>query len=229
MLIMSQAVSVAKEFVKLSLSGGEKDPLTNLRLQKLLYYAQAWSLVVRQSELFSDDLHAAATGPVVPTVFQKLAGASNDGPIPPMAFADVAELSEQEAEFVIGVWEAYKQFSATELSRLTLQDQPWKRARGDRPPAEGAQDTISVNELEEFFATRPMPAPFAAYYHEMRKREELAEKQLTELAPLDAGRLVAAASSVTPQADLRLQWGLILWRSGISAARSQKGSAITFR
>lgn len=31
--------------MKLSLSGPEKDPLTNLRLQKLLYYAQAWSNV----------------------------------------------------------------------------------------------------------------------------------------------------------------------------------------
>ena len=61
---MSQLLAVAKLLVELSLSGDEKDPVTNLRLQKLLYYSQAWSLVIRGSELFSDDIEAWCWGPV---------------------------------------------------------------------------------------------------------------------------------------------------------------------
>ena len=45
-LPMRHPLPLAKELAKLSLSGDERDPLTSLRLQKLLYYAQAWSLVM---------------------------------------------------------------------------------------------------------------------------------------------------------------------------------------
>ena len=55
---MFRVLSVAKELVRLSFAGDEKDPLTNLRLQKLLYYAQAWSLVLRESELFPEEIEA---------------------------------------------------------------------------------------------------------------------------------------------------------------------------
>ncbi len=53
---MSHLFSLAKELVKLSLAGEEGDPLTHFRLQKLLYYAQAWSVVLRETELFQEEI-----------------------------------------------------------------------------------------------------------------------------------------------------------------------------
>src|SRR5690348_4499790 len=87
-LPVSQVFSVAKELVRLSLSGDEKDPLTNLRLHKLLYYAQAWSLVLRESELFSDDLQAWRCGPVVPAVYHKVPDGQSGTVISANVFAD---------------------------------------------------------------------------------------------------------------------------------------------
>src|SRR4051812_2400511 len=73
---MSSARSVAKELVRLSLGGPVPDPLTTYRLQALLYYAQAWSLVLRDSEIFPDDIHGGADGPGVPAVAEADATAS---------------------------------------------------------------------------------------------------------------------------------------------------------
>jgi uncharacterized phage-associated protein len=199
---VSQALSVAKELVTLSLAGDEKDPLTNLRLQKLLYYAQAWSLIVRESELFSDEIQAWRHGPVVPTVFRNLPDGHGANQINSNAFATVPDLQGDEAEFVRRVWEAYNQYSALQLSRMTHQEMPWRNAWGERPVDGTGNDPISIDHLEDFFGNQTMPAPLAAYGHERRKREEEAERELAELLPLDVCRLMAGASSFTKPASL---------------------------
>lgn len=199
---MSQVLSIAKALVKLSLSGDESDPLTNLRLQKLLYYAQAWSLVIRETELFSDELEAWRHGPVVPAVYHRLPDDHGANPIPPDAFATAPDLEGDDAEFVRRVWEGYNPYSALQLSKMTHGELPWRKAWGDRPRDGTGNDPISVLDLEDFFGKQTTPAPLAAYGHELRKREEEeAERALAELAPLDAGRLKAVATSVTRPAS----------------------------
>ncbi len=199
---MSQVWSVAKEFVKLSLSGDEPDPLTNLRLQKLLYYAQAWSLVLRESELFSDELEAWRHGPIVAAVVHALSDGPGVNPIPSEAFAAAPDLQGEAAALVRCVWEAYNPYSALQLSNMTRAETPWRNAWNDRPTEESGAEPISVIDLEDFFSKQTMPAPLAAFSHELRKRTEQAERELAELAPLDAGRLTAAAKSFTPPTNV---------------------------
>ena len=62
---MSSARSVAKELVRCSLSEQVPDPLTYSRLQALLYYAQGWSLVLRNSEFFPEEIVYTPDGPAV--------------------------------------------------------------------------------------------------------------------------------------------------------------------
>ena len=197
---MSQVLSLAKELVKLSLSGNERDPLTNLRLQKLLYYAQAWSLVIRESELFSEEIEAWRYGPVVPKVYHALPDCRRANTIPADSFADAPNLEAEEAEFVKSVWEAYDQYSARALSRMTHAETPWKKAWGDRPIDGHGSEPIRIDDLEEFFGKQSVPAPLAAYAHELRRREEEAKQKLREIAPLDVERLKAAAKSWTSSA-----------------------------
>lgn len=45
-------------------------PITNLHLQKMLYYAQGFSYAITGHELFSDDIYAWKYGPAVPDVYQ---------------------------------------------------------------------------------------------------------------------------------------------------------------
>lgn len=197
---MSQALSLAKELVKLSLAGEELDPLTNLRLQKLLYYAQAWSLVIRESELFSEEIQAWRHGPVVPKVYYALPNDQGADCIHPVFFEDAPSLDKEDAIFVRSVWEAYNQYSALKLSRMTHEERPWQKAWGGRPLDGTGTDPIQVDDLEDYFGKQTMPAPLAAYYHDLRKREEEATRRLLDMPALDTNRLKAAAVSHTPAA-----------------------------
>jgi uncharacterized phage-associated protein len=197
---VAQVFSVAKEFVRLSLLGDEKDPLTNLRLQQLLYYAQAWSLVLREAELFSDDLQAWRWGPVVPAVYHQLPDGQGANVLSEKAFADVPDVQGDEAEFVKCVWEAYNGYSALQLSRMTREEPPWRKAWESRPGDGGGDGPISIDDLEDYFGRQAVPAPLAAYYHNRRKKEQEAERSLAGLAPLDPARLQSAATSFTPAA-----------------------------
>ena len=71
---MTHALNVARYLIKLAGSGAERDPLTNLRLQKLLYHAQGWHLAVFGRPLFPDQLEAWPQGPVVPDVYRMFEG-----------------------------------------------------------------------------------------------------------------------------------------------------------
>jgi uncharacterized phage-associated protein len=195
-------LSVAKELVRLSFAGDEKDPLTDLRLQKLLYYAQAWSLIIRASELFPEEIQAWCWGPVVPVVYRALLDGQGASQVSPAAFEDAPDLPSEDAEFVRSVWEAYNQYSALKLSRMTHEETPWLRAWGNRP-ADGTgtgNGPIQVEDIEDYFGKQAVPAPLAAYSHELRKKEAAAARRLAAMPPLDVGRLTSSSTSFTPAA-----------------------------
>ena len=206
---MFRAFSVAKELVKLSFSGEEIDPLTNLRLQKLLYYAQAWSLVLRESELFPEQIEAWRWGPVVPVVYNELSNGQGASQIPPDIFVDSPDLPPEEAELVRSVWDAYNSYSALRLSRMTHAETPWLRAWGQRPTdgTGSGNDPIEVDELEDYFGKQAVPAPLAVYRYELRKREEAAEKELATFPRLDSSRLKPLSKSYTPAAKVLYRIG----------------------
>jgi uncharacterized phage-associated protein len=196
-------LSVAKELVRLSFAGDEKDPLTALRLQKLLYYAQAWSLIIRESELFPEDIEAGRWGPVIPVVCQQLPDGLGANQLSPEMFAQVPDLPPEDVEFVQSVWEAYNQYSPLKLSRMTQEETPWLRAWGDRTTdgTEKEYHPIQVQDLEDYFGNQAIPAPLAAYRHELQKREEEARTRLATMPPLDVNQLTTASRTYTPAAS----------------------------
>lgn len=48
--------------------------MTSMKLQKIVYYCQAWSLAWDDEPLFDEDFQAWANGPVCPELFQKYKG-----------------------------------------------------------------------------------------------------------------------------------------------------------
>jgi uncharacterized phage-associated protein len=201
-ITVSQALSVAKELFELSFAGDEPDPLTNLRLQKLLYYAQAWSLIIRESELFPEDLEAWRHGPVVPAVYRTFPDGQGAKYITPEIFETVPNLHPMIAEFVERVWESYKQHSALQLSKMTHEESPWRKAWGERTKDDIGNDPILMEDLEAYFASQSVPGPLAEYEHRRRKQEEEAERVLAELPPLDADCLRKMSKSHSPSVAL---------------------------
>ncbi|TQS42908.1 DUF4065 domain-containing protein [Cryptosporangium phraense] len=129
---------------------GEDPGLTNLKLQKLLYYAQGHYLGEHGKPLFSDEIQAWAHGPVVPNEYHRLKhfGA---GPIDTeRAVAESFDWDDYRdvEQHLIKVWNTYAKYAAWALRQRTHSERPWKEAfdRGEW------NMVISQDALREFFA-----------------------------------------------------------------------------
>lgn len=129
----------------------DPDYLTNLKLQKLLYYIQGWHLAQTGQPAFAEEVQAWREGPVVPEVYQAY---KNLGTHPIVdAPARQPRLTDDLRDIVEQVWERYKAFSGYELSDMTHSESPWRETRGDAPPsAPGAKRIPQESLAREFRA-----------------------------------------------------------------------------
>src|SRR5580704_766118 len=99
----------------ISLSHGYQNPVTNLKLQKLLYYAQAWYLALYKTPLFDDEFQAWVHGPVIPDIFRRYR--HYKWTALPIEFSSDAGYEFQP--HLEEVWKVYGGFTAFDLERLT--------------------------------------------------------------------------------------------------------------
>lgn len=143
-LRMTTASNVAKYFLTLS-QPDEGDYISNLKLQKLVYYAQGFHVALFNKPLFDEPIHAWEHGPVVKSLYHEYKEyGSNAIPIP-VGFDCAAHFSNDELELLNEVWNVYGQFSAWKLRNMTHEEPPWKEA------VEGAE--ISRDSLRSYFKT----------------------------------------------------------------------------
>lgn len=72
------AVAVANAFIQRALNGDIPE-LTPMKLQKLMFYAQSWSLKIYDAPIFDDFFAKWRYGPVIPSLYHKVKmyGANN--------------------------------------------------------------------------------------------------------------------------------------------------------
>ena len=149
---MARAIDVARCLVNLAVCEDEPDTLTHLRLQKLLYYCQAWSLAKRDRPLFPEPIEAWSSGPIVIDIYRRF---SDQGMVPiyPESFdpEDESEIDPEESHFVVSVWEAYKGFSASKLRDMTHEEDPWIQAREGYGPAQRCEVEIKPEAIRDYF------------------------------------------------------------------------------
>jgi len=114
--------------------------ISTMKLQKLVYYCQAWSLVWDEEPLFPESIKAWANGPVVGELFFQLKGLftvnEND-----LLIGNYKKLNEVQIETIDAVIEHYGDKSAQWLITLSHMEDPWRNAR------EGLQDGIRSNRI----------------------------------------------------------------------------------
>jgi uncharacterized phage-associated protein len=152
---MANAKEVARLLVHLAANESEPDYLTNLRLQKLLYYAQAWSLVMRKKPIFSQSIEAWVHGPVVREVYAQYADNGDRVISPDGIDATKIKLTPEERSFVGSVWESYKGYSASKLREMTHQEEPWINARNGYGPADSCEVVIAHKAMRDYFQDAP--------------------------------------------------------------------------
>jgi uncharacterized phage-associated protein len=147
---MASAIDVARYLIGLSYAGEEPDPLTPLRLQKLLYYAQGWSLGALGQPLFADRIEAWTYGPVVPDVYRRFKDHVREA-IPCEKGDGGESLTAAQRALIESVWEEYKPYSANGLCAKTHAESPWVNARGNLPPDALSGAEITHDAMRAFF------------------------------------------------------------------------------
>ena len=143
-----KALDIAKKLICLAQNdepnGGEL--LTNLKLQKLLYYQQGYHLAFFGTPLFEESVESWVYGPVVPCVndeYSKYGSAS----LP--VTTDAITLTEDEERLFNEVFDAYREFSAIGLMNKTHAERPWIDAV---PHDRGT--VISQDSMKAYFMTQ---------------------------------------------------------------------------
>lgn len=142
---MHTASEVAKWFLAYNrmnetVTGAEA--ISNLKLQKLLYYAQGCFLAITGNQLFSDKIVAWQHGPVVETVYQtyKHYGASG---IDFTEDFDDSSFTEEEKNILGQVYDLFGQYSAWKLRNMTHEETPWKTTVPN--------EEISLDSIKAYF------------------------------------------------------------------------------
>lgn len=126
--------------------------VTAMKLQKLVYYAQAWSLVWDETPLFRAKIEAWANGPVVPSLYREHRGEFLVSEWPK---GNPKSLSVRERETVDAVIRFYGKRNPQWLSDLTHSEQPWKRARKGLGTSERGNREITLESMTEYYSSLP--------------------------------------------------------------------------
>jgi len=139
--------TVADFFIKFAHEHG--DCLTNLKLQKLVYYAQAWNLALYDKPLFESDFQAWVHGPVCPELYARFKGYRWK---PITEQPDLPEIPENVKKHLIDVFEAYERYSGYQLEQMTHAEAPWIDARDGIPLDEASNAVISKESMKDFYS-----------------------------------------------------------------------------
>jgi uncharacterized phage-associated protein len=130
----------------------KKGQMTSWKLQKLVYYAQAWSLVWDERPMFRQRIEAWANGPVCPALYRQHQGLFL---IRDIVGGDSGKLNEDARDTVNAVLDYYGDMHAQELSDLTHSEAPWKDARGDLPASAPSQREITHEAMAAYYEALP--------------------------------------------------------------------------
>ena len=123
--------------------------MTAMKLQKLVYYSQAWTLVWDEQPLFLEKIEAWANGAVIPALYDVHRGmfGINANAIPQ---GDISSLTQHQKDNIDKVLGFYSKYTAQQLSDINHQEDPWVYARVGLQPLERSHNEITRDAIYEY-------------------------------------------------------------------------------
>lgn len=143
---MLTAQEIAKSII--SEFQSREDLITNLKLQKLLYYVQGWHLGLFGEPLFAEDFEAWVHGPVIPDIYHSYKKYKWS---PIVEETKKPNLEPKIDKHIIDVLDEYGMETGWALERRTHLEKPWILARGGLPPTEECIELITKESMRSFF------------------------------------------------------------------------------
>lgn len=140
------------------------DTVSHKKLQKLLYYVEAWNLVHLKEPIIDEDFQAWVHGPVIPSLYHELKplGFNNfqvinyeDGDVDKLIANIIAKnkLSEDQQELIYEVLDKYGARTSFELEMMSHNEPPWIEARKGLPPHANCTNVISKDRMRDYYSS----------------------------------------------------------------------------
>lgn len=124
--------------------------MSTMRLQKLVYYCQVWSLVWDEEPLFMEDIEAWANGPVIRELFNYHRGHYS---ISEVTIGNPDTMSPTQKATIDAVLDYYGDKSAQWLIDLSHMEEPWKKARAEMKDLERGDRVISLESIANYYSS----------------------------------------------------------------------------
>ncbi len=140
------------------------DTISHKKLQKLIYYVEAWNLVHLKNPIVDENFEAWVHGPVIPELYHELKEFGfNNLHIVNDEFDSVDQeidaiiaknnISEDQLELIYSVLNKYGSLNSLELELLTHNEAPWIEAREGFAPHQPCNNIISKHRMEVFYSS----------------------------------------------------------------------------
>ena len=143
---MLNSIDVANFFIDLAKSDPYND-MTNIRVNKMLFFAQGWSLVKRGKPLFKEDFRAWQYGPVAQNVYFAFQPCGNQKIVDFSGKFDPDKFSAEEIELLLDVSREYDKYSTTKLVNMTHENgTPWRQVYQEQK-----NNVITKESIRKYF------------------------------------------------------------------------------
>jgi uncharacterized phage-associated protein len=144
---MIDCLNVACYFIARAYEDGMEAEMTNMKVQKLLYYSQSLHLAMYNEPLFAEEIQAWRYGPVCPPAYRFYSEfEANQLPIPSQEL--LLQIPDDQKKLLEEVWENFGGYHAYLLSDMTHLEFPWKKARKGLLPQASSIKPILLEDLK---------------------------------------------------------------------------------
>ena len=145
---MIDCLNVALYFIMKAYADGVEAQMTNMKVQKLLYYSQSLYLALNNEPLFDEEIQAWRYGSVCPPAYRFYSEfEAQQLPVPGTDFWQ--QIPDDLKKLLEEVWENFGGYHAYLLSDMTHVEFPWKKARKGLPPAASSTELILLEDMKE--------------------------------------------------------------------------------
>lgn len=123
------------------------DLTSNLKLQKLVYYAQGFYLALNDEPLFLEIIEAWSHGPVIPELYYEYKK-YDSGAIPQPEKTNFDNIDNETKEFLDEIYDSFAQFSAWKLRNMTHEEIPYQKAKN-----RNQNNQINHDDMKKYFKT----------------------------------------------------------------------------
>lgn len=122
--------------------------LTDIQIQKLVYYAYSWYMVLHKGKkMFDEQPEAWIHGPVFKTLFDSMKEYEKFSD-----FSKIEEMGKANADFLDKIYNLYGKYSGNELEKMTHSELPWREARKGVASYEHSKNKIKDKDIMTCYA-----------------------------------------------------------------------------